>query len=284
VRTIAHISDLHFGRLHEPAADALVEDLERQPVDLVAVSGDLTQRARRSEFRAARAFLDRIPAPVLVVPGNHDVPLYDVTRRLLRPLRRYKQLITDDLTPLHVDDEIVVLGLNTARTLTFKNGRLSLPQIALIRTRLGGLDEGLFKVVVTHHPFAPPAEHPASTLVGRIALALKAMEGAGVDLLLAGHTHVGSVGDLRRHHGKVLDGPILFAQAGTTLSRRHRGEPNSYNLVRVETDRVEITVRSLGDDGFGPHAVSVYERTADGWTPQDKDEPEGPLDAQHASA
>ena len=185
------------------------------------VSGDLTQRARRRQFQAARAFLDRFPAPVLVVPGNHDIPLFDLARRFFRPLGRYRSLVTADLAPLFHDDEVAVLGVNTARSNVWKSGRLSLDQIDGIRARLSPLPPRVFKVLVTHHPFVPPPGTRAHRVVGRGLQALQVAEACGVDLLLAGHLHVGWSGDVRAHH-LTIRRSILVVQAGTATSLRVR--------------------------------------------------------------
>src|SRR5471030_3362505 len=136
MRTLVHLSDLHFGRV-DPA---LLEPLRRRVLglapDVVVVSGDLTQRAKTEEFKAARAFLDTLPGPQIVVPGNHDIPLYNVASRFLTPLRKYTRYVTLDLTPEYVDEEIAVLGINTARSLTFKDGRINREQIEQVRRRL----------------------------------------------------------------------------------------------------------------------------------------------------
>ena len=100
--TIAHLSDVHFGR-HDPVVVAAVEEFlfQRRP-DLVVISGDFTQRARVAQYKLASEFVDRLEdggLQVLAVPGNHDVPLYDVVRRFARPLHRYKRFIDDDLCP-----------------------------------------------------------------------------------------------------------------------------------------------------------------------------------------
>ncbi|UUZ49715.1 metallophosphoesterase [Massilia sp. B-10] len=121
--------------------------------DVVVVSGDLTQRAKSEQFEEARAWLDTLPGPQIIVPGNHDISLYNVFRRFLQPLTRYKRYITDDLDPIYVDQEIAVLGVNTARSLTFKDGRVNEEQVAAIRTQLAGLSQELVRIIVTHHPF-----------------------------------------------------------------------------------------------------------------------------------
>jgi 3',5'-cyclic AMP phosphodiesterase CpdA len=116
MRTIVHLSDIHFGSVDTSVLGPLKETVKQIKPDLVAVSGDLTQRARSSQFIAARAFLDSLPKPQIVVPGNHDVPLYNVFSRFLTGLDKYRRYITDDLQPAYIDEEIAVFGVNTARS------------------------------------------------------------------------------------------------------------------------------------------------------------------------
>jgi len=125
MRTLVHLSDLHFGRVDPALVEPLIQLVGRIRPDVVVVSGDLTQRARTEQFKEARRFLDSLPAPQIVVPGNHDVPLHNVVSRFLQPLDKYRRYITDDLEPFYVDDAIAVLGINTARSLTIKRGRVS---------------------------------------------------------------------------------------------------------------------------------------------------------------
>ena len=139
MRTLVHLSDLHFGRVDQALLGPLRELVERIAADVVVISGDLTQRAKVEEFEEARAFLDSLPGPQIIVPGNHDISLYNVFRRFMRPLARYKRYITDELEPVFIDDEIAVVGVNTARSLTIKDGRISHEQVAGLRARLAGL-------------------------------------------------------------------------------------------------------------------------------------------------
>ncbi len=264
MRTIAHISDVHFGTENPAVVEGLLSDLKTIGPHLVAVSGDLTQRARRSEFAAARAFLERIPFPKLIVPGNHDIPLYDVGRRFLRPLHRFRRYITPDLAPLYVDDEIAALGINTARSATWKNGRISLDQIRNLRTSLCPLPPHLFRVIVTHHPFLPPPNLPRTALVGRGPLALQMLQSCGADLLLAGHLHLGYTGDMRSYDVKVTRS-ILVAQAGTAVSTRIRGEANAYNLITLESSTVTIDVREWDGSKFRSKVATRYSKIGDEW-------------------
>jgi 3',5'-cyclic AMP phosphodiesterase CpdA len=249
MKTIAHISDLHFGRADARVCEALLADLEALRPGLVAVSGDLTQRARRREFAEARAFLGRISSPVLVVPGNHDVPLYDVMRRFASPLARYRRYITNELNPLWIDDEMAVLGINTARSLTFSNGRISVEQVAHARRRLCAVPPDHFKAVVTHHGFLAAPGDPSGEFVGRAPQALRALEACGVELLLAGHAHVSWTGDVRSTHTAVRRA-IVVVQAGTAMSTRTRDEANSFNVVTVGDGRLSVVVREWTGAAF----------------------------------
>ncbi|MEJ7700700.1 MAG: metallophosphoesterase [Pyrinomonadaceae bacterium] len=156
MRTLVHLSDVHFGRVDRAIIEPLIKTISDLKPDIVAVSGDLTQRARSEQFKEARAFLDRLPTPQIVVPGNHDVPLHNVFSRFFEPLDKYRRYITNDLEPFYADDEVAVLGINTARSLTFKGGRVNERQVALMRKKLCPFDKNIVKIVVTHHPFDLP--------------------------------------------------------------------------------------------------------------------------------
>ena len=166
MRTVAHISDLHFGRVNTLIPPALRAALLQARPDVVVVSGDLTQRARRLEFAAARTFLDSLPFPQIVVPGNHDVPLHDVMRRWLAPLEKYRQYISGDVEPFYADDEVAIQGVSTARSLTWKNGRINRMQVERACTSLTSVGPDVTRIVVTHHPFELPGEGHAGSPVG----------------------------------------------------------------------------------------------------------------------
>jgi len=263
MRRLAHISDLHFGREEPAVVEGLLADLAEAKPDLVVVSGDLTQRARRAQFRACAAFLERLPAPRLVVPGNHDIPLYDVARRFLDPLGRYRRFI-GALEPLYADPELAVLGLDTVRPTRWVDGRVSAAQVEHIRTRLGPLPPEVFKVIVTHHPFVPAPRDPSPARIEGAPAALAAAEAAGVELFLAGHLHAGYLADLRQHHAS-LRRSILVAQAGTAVSNRRRGEPNGYNLITIAPPDFSFEVRAWDGTRFQTRTVDPYRRGATGW-------------------
>jgi len=239
MRTIVHLADLHFGDADLTLVEPLIASVQGCTPDVVAISGDLTQRARRAQFRAARAFLDRLPAPVIVVPGNHDVPFYNVVARFLHPLARYERAVGCDLEPLFTDDEIAVLGINTARSFTFKRGRINEEQVARARTWLCALPAHVLKIVVTHHPFDLPEDVNARELVGRAAMAMRGLAACGLHILLSGHLHCGRA-DTTRARFTIEGYSALVVQAGTALSRRRRGEANAFNVLRTAHERVAV--------------------------------------------
>lgn len=237
--------------------------------DLVAVSGDLTQRARRGEFEAARAFLQALQAPRLVVPGNHDVPFYDVVRRFISPLGRYRTYVSADLEPIHSDEEMVVVGLNSARSMTFGRGRLNEVQVLRAVERFRIAPSTATKIVVTHHPFDLPDTHGPDHLVGRASMAMAHLASVGADLFLAGHLHVTHIGRTAARY-KIAGHSALVVQAGT-MSTRQRGEANSFNVLRV--NRLRISVARLTWDFDRQTFVESTERqfrhTDQGWIEED---------------
>jgi 3',5'-cyclic AMP phosphodiesterase CpdA len=267
MRTIVHVSDLHFGRVDPALLDPLVATITAARPDVVAVSGDLTQRARSRQFAEARAFLERLPRPQVVVPGNHDVPLYDVVRRFAAPLRRFRRYITDDPAPLYRDDEIAVVGLNTARSLTFKGGRLNEAQVRLVQRRFANLDPSVLRVVVTHHPFNLPGGGKEDDLVGRASMAIQAFSECGVDLLLSGHLHATHAGDTSTRY-EIAGYAALVVQAGTATSTRGRGESNSFNVIRLRPARIEVDVMRWQPErsAFVLAQTDAFARNASVWS------------------
>jgi 3',5'-cyclic AMP phosphodiesterase CpdA len=249
MRHVAHISDPHFGKSDPRLEEALLADLGE--ADLVVVSGDLTQRARVAQFEAARAFLARLPMPHLVVPGNHDVPLYDPIARLRRPLGRYREYITDELVPEHHDGELHVVGISTAHGLTTHHGRIDAEDLAAACARFAARP-ARWKIFVTHHPVvvAPDDE---GHLVRGAEQALPLLALAGVEVLLSGHTHFAAA-------IRAAEGRMVAVHAGTCTSTRTCGEPNNYNRLAFEGDRLTITHRMWDGQRFIDGAAQRFER------------------------
>lgn len=267
MRTIVHLSDLHFGRFDEPLSGPLLGAIHETRPDLVVISGDLTERARRREFRQARAFLDQIARPLLVVPGNHDVPLYNFVERILDPLGRYRRHITTDLSPVFTDDEMIVVGLNSARTVSSRSGggRLNMRQVDTAVKQLASTREGVTKIVVTHHPFDLPEGYPSEHLIGRAHPAMKKLAAAGADMFLAGHLHRSHVGATAERY-KIAGHCALVVQAGT-LSTRQRGELNVFNIIRLSRPHLAVEHRTWDPDRrrFTRTWGEEYRHGTDGW-------------------
>jgi 3',5'-cyclic AMP phosphodiesterase CpdA len=267
MRTIVHLSDLHFGSVDA----ALLEPLSRAVHDLkphlVVISGDLTQRARAGQFLEARAWLDTLPEPRLVVPGNHDVPLYNVFMRFFAPLRNYRRYIGENTDPHFADDEIAVSGVNTARSLTFKGGRINEEQVERVRAHICNLPDEVTKIVVTHHPFDAPAHASDNQIVGRARMAIRKLAECGADLYLSGHMHESHTGHTAERYG-VEGHSALVVQAGTATSTRGRGESNSFNVIRVKHPQVSVERHSWSPDRgtFGLFKTETFEHTRNGWT------------------
>jgi 3',5'-cyclic AMP phosphodiesterase CpdA len=267
MRSLVHLSDIHFGRVNHEVIAPLIETIVNLKPDLVAVSGDLTQRARSHQFKEARAFLDQLPQPQIVVPGNHDVPLHNVFARFAQPLHKYRRYITDDLRPFYHDEEIAVLGVNTARSLTIKGGRINEEQVAWMRERLCAASDQAVKVVVTHHPFDLPEGHDESALLGRARMAMAHLASCGADLFLAGHLHISHTTHSAKRY-QIEGHSALVVQAGTATSDRGRGEENSFNVIRIERPLIAVERFAWQSERgqFGLNTTERFRHTTAGWT------------------
>ena len=272
---LVHQSDLHFGAHDERLVEAVERKIGELKPGLVVISGDFTQRARVEQFKQACDFLERLRNAgfeTLGVPGNHDVPLYDVLRRFLSPLARYRRFIDEALCPFVELPGVAVLGINTARSLTFKDGRISRDQIEFISETFAGTPADSTRVLVTHHPlFAVPVGEEIERAVGRHELALDAIEQAGVDLLLAGHAHHASV-----HSASDLvtrAGAALVVQAGTATSTRVRDQNQSFNVIDLEQGSITLTVECWAGEAFKAMDPSRYQSGDGHWRLLKAEEP-----------
>jgi 3',5'-cyclic AMP phosphodiesterase CpdA len=225
---LLHISDTHFGTEQPAVVEALITLAAQQRPDLVVLAGDITQRARPAQFRAAKAFVDRLGAAVLAVPGNHDIALFDLWARFTRPYARYAKAFGADLEPVHASHDLIVVGVNTTRAWRHKNGAVSAEQIDRVANLLAGASAQQLRVVVVHQPAAVTQAGDRANLLRGHQAALRAWSAAGADFVLGGHIHLpytlAPPGLARR---------LWVLQAGTAVSSRTRSEaPNSVNILR----------------------------------------------------
>jgi 3',5'-cyclic AMP phosphodiesterase CpdA len=265
VRTIFHISDVHFGPPHLPrVAQGVLDFIADHRPDLVVLSGDLTQRARPEQFREARAFVDRIPVPSLVVPGNHDVPLWRVWERVFDPYGAYKRGFSPELEPVYHDGEMLVVGINTAFGWTFKDGRIKLGRLLEVAEICAQAPESVFKVVVAHHHLIPPPNFGSQAVLGNAYEAIDLFSSVGVDLILSGHLHQAYIGNSEEFYPKGRP-PVVILHSGTTTSNRGRGserESNTCNWIRADAESMIVSHyrwhHSLGR--FAEHSRHWYPR------------------------
>jgi 3',5'-cyclic AMP phosphodiesterase CpdA len=272
---LVHLSDLHFGAHDERLVAAVEREIDRLKPGLVVISGDFTQRARTEQFGEACHFLERLRDgghEVLGVPGNHDVPLYDVLRRFLSPLARYRRFIDESLCPFVELPGVAVLGINTARSLTFKDGRINRDQVAFIRDTFARTPSEFVRVLVTHHPlFALTVGDQVERAIGRQELALDVVEEAGVDLLLAGHNHHASSQDASDLVTRA--GGVLVVQAGTATSTRVREQEQSFNVIDIDDGLVAVTVHGWDGSAFRARDAQPYKYREGRWQILKAEEP-----------
>jgi len=260
---ILHASDLQAGRpFRAKAGEDLVALAHALRPDLVVVAGDLTQRAKAREYRLARTLLDCLaPLPVVVTPGNHDVPLYRAWERLFTPYRNWRRFIAPALdTVTRVEGATVVALNSSAPRRAIVGGRVDGPQVELARRAFASAPADEARVLVIHHHFARPPDGEGGRRLPGAAALLRSFEAMGVDLILGGHVHQTHLGTSRA----LVDGPgpgIPLVACGTTTSSRGRGPEagrNTLNVVHLDetTVRVETLLHREGE-GF----AAVQERS-----------------------
>ncbi len=241
---ILHLSDLHFGLERAALVQPLLDLANAARADVVVVSGDLTHRARSAQFAQAAAFLRRIEAPLIAVPGNHDIPLYKLSDRLMRPYRRYRDAIAQTLEPIgHVGD-IRVQGVNSVDPMAWQRGTIAAGQVARVTA---ALDPACINIVAMHHPLQQRPEIDKALAEGAPE-ALGQFEQAGVHVVLTGHLHIWSIGAFQGTDGRSL----LQVQAGTALCARPRDLQNEFAVLDFQGDElmVERHIAPMSEPGF----------------------------------
>jgi 3',5'-cyclic AMP phosphodiesterase CpdA len=266
--TIAHFSDLHFGRIAHPGiVETLVREVNGSPVDLAVLSGDLTQRARPHEFERAVAMLDAIDPPILVVPGNHDVyPWWRPYRRLATPLRRYCRYVTEDLAPTLETGDVAVFGLSSAYGATIKGGRVTDEDRKALRRYFGSVAPETFKVLVLHHHLTELRSLGPHDVARQARKTLNVAGELGIELILSGHLHISHIEPLTIIPREQW---IVVASAGTATSNRWRtpqSATNFYNRITVGEEEFQVEERRYipAEERFLRDSTTRFERRTAG--------------------
>jgi 3',5'-cyclic AMP phosphodiesterase CpdA len=266
---LLHISDVHFGPYYVPkVGEALLRAVRELESDVIIVSGDFTQRAKREQFAEAQSFLRQLPElPTVVIPGNHDVPLYRVFERIFNPYGLYREYISRDLDMVLRSEEAVIVALNSTKPLrAIVNGRIARWQLELTKEAFQDAPEDALRIVVAHHHFAPAPDYEGGQVMPKAKRAVDCFTDLKVDMIIGGHLHRAYIGNsLDVYPGEDRDHGIIIVQSGTSTSRRGRArerEKNSFNHIRVAEGVVRIThYMYFSDlDGFAPVSRHLFPR------------------------
>lgn len=263
MRRIAHLSDLHFGTEMPAVLEQLGHSVRAFEPHLVVVTGDLTQRARARQFQNARRFLDTLPSPQVIVPGNHDIaPLYRPLHRIFSPYARYHQYITPELDGAFYDDELLVLALSSVQPFRWKEGAISERQLEWIAEYSQRFPNQL-RILAAHHPLVEAQTEQRTRRPRRHSALLSVLDTADVAVCLSGHLHKSFSGLAVT----PLDaaGSVLAVHASTATSTRLRGHRNAYNQLTLDANTLRVDAVAFDGASFQKLASSAYERHAGIW-------------------
>ena len=266
---LLHLSDPHFGAADPVVASSFLARAEQLAPDLSILSGDLTMRARRAELADAKYFVERLPRPRLVIPGNHDIPaLNQPFHRFFAPFKRYRQTFGSNIEPVYTAPGLHVAGINSSKPFglhaDWSTGHLTRDALHRLDQRLAGAP-GTFRVLVLHHPLIAPEDHRRD-VVQPLEELLALIGKHRVDLVLCGHFHRSHLGVLGARDGWQC----IVSQAATVCSTRLQGEPQGFHFIRISEDSVEIERHVHREDSFEADAVFNFVRGDSGWMAADR--------------
>lgn len=263
MKRLLHLSDLHFGRDRQELLQPLSRAVNLLDPDLVIISGDLTQRATVTQFEAAAAFIRGLAPPVITIPGNHDLPLHNLFLRIFFPWHRYRRWINSDLDPKYVDNEVVVVGVNTVNRFAWQQGWLRSRALRRICMEFGKAAGERTRIVVVHHPLEHLPDERKS-LMRNAAVGIQALSDCGADIVLSGHLHSWRADTFAAVAGRSS---TVQVHAGTSLSNRLRGEVNDFNLLEIEAGKIKVLRHAFSDMSatFTVAASVMFVAGPNGW-------------------
>ncbi|MFT4015075.1 MAG: metallophosphoesterase [Paracoccus sp. (in: a-proteobacteria)] len=258
---LLHLSDLHFGYERTALIEPLLERVNAARPDLVVVTGDLTHRGRSAQFEQAAAFLYRIEAPLIAVPGNHDIPFYKLTDRMMKPYHRYRRAIASNLEPVGHVGELRVQGINSVDPMAWQRGVITVAQMHRV---VLGIERDCVNIAALHHPLQQAPEVDKELMRGGPE-ALDLFEREGIQVVLTGHLHVWSAGRFLGREGRS----ILQIQAGTALCAREGDRLNEFAVLDFDGPdlRIERHIAPMGEPGFRPPEEIRFTRRDSRWHP-----------------
>ncbi|MEI7933289.1 MAG: metallophosphoesterase [Alphaproteobacteria bacterium] len=256
---LIHLSDIHFNCENTAAVAAAAQFVRASAFDLLVVSGDITQWGRRDEFESASAWLRTLPAPHLLTPGNHDTPWFGLAQRVFAPFGRYERVFGPSATAAFEGPGLRVRALNSARgwqvRLNWSKGHVSKAQSNEACDELCAAHHDAYRILVCHHPLLEEPGEPITSQVRGGHRAARALNAAGVDVVISGHLHMPFV------HPLPYGDKRTFAVGAGTLSQRERGSPPSFNVIEFEGMAMTVTMMAWDGERLAPaRSWTVYLR------------------------
>lgn len=266
MKRILHLSDPHFGAVDHDIAGKFLQQARALGPDLTLLSGDLTMRARRHELAGAKAFVDQLPRPCLLIPGNHDIPLLDhPVERFFSPFKRFRETFGNDLEPEFLAEGVHVVGLNSSRAFglhaDWSEGRLSKTQLAGIVRKFSDSPGDILRILLLHHPLLE-LQVEGRAVVKPLRKLMQAIESARIDLVMCGHFHRSQL----HAAGLTQQWKAVISQAPTVCSTRLQGEPQGFHEFQVEQDRMEAIHHVFLEGRFVRAGSSTFWKTDAGWS------------------
>ncbi|MAS87263.1 MAG: metallophosphoesterase [Micavibrio sp.] len=256
---IIHISDLHFGTTKDMTIKLLQQKIKEMQPDLVVISGDFTQVSSKDEFRIAQQFLQDIGVPFFAVPGNHDVPPYNLYKRFFEPYKRYKHYISEILNPTLETEDFALAGINSARKFllhwNWANGAINAKQREKVKEFYQNTSRHKWRICIFHHPIHKVDEMPIDVAVFGKDETLRLMHEMKVDLVLTGHVHHASINMRGDNHHQTV-----YLSASTALSSRTRGQQNGFNEIILNDEDIQIKCHALCSDTFEELSSYTHKR------------------------